>query len=139
MRLAMITLCALTATACAMTPAPVADLGPPPKDGTGLPSGECFRSADIRNHTIADRNTMLLSVNGRDIYRVTVGGGCLAGALSTDPIITRQPPGYPIICKPIDLDLGVARTGGFESRCIVQSIVKLTPEQAAALPPKLRP
>ncbi|MEW5684666.1 MAG: DUF6491 family protein [Pseudomonadota bacterium] len=141
MRLAMIALCGLTATACAMTPAPVADLGPPPADGAGLPNGQCFRSADIRNHTIADRDTMLLRVRMRDVYRVTVSTGCLAGALSTDPIITRQPPGAPIICRPIDMDLGLARVGGggFETRCIVRSIVKLTPEQAAALPPKLRP
>ena len=143
MRLAMIALCGLTATACAMTPgpAPVTNLGPPPADGAGLPSGQCFRSADIRNHTVVDRDTMLLRVNNRDVYRVMVSTGCLAGAMSSDPIITRQPPGAPIICKPIDMDLGVARTGGggFEARCIVRSIDKLTPEQVAALPPKLKP
>lgn len=139
MRLAMIFTCGLAASACAMTPTPVANLGPPPPDGAGLHSGQCFRSSDIRNHTVADRDTMLLRVNNRDTYRVTVGSGCLAGALSTDPIITRQPPGSPIICKPIDLDLGVARIGGIETRCIVRSIVKLTPEQVAALPSKLQP
>src|SRR5687768_13833074 len=98
----MIGLGGLTVAACAMTPAPTANLGPPPADGAGLPSGQCFRSSDIRNHTIADRNTLLLDVNNRDTYRVTVASGCLAGATSTDPIITRQPPGSSIICKPID-------------------------------------
>lgn len=139
MRRAMIAICGLTAAACAMTPRPVANLGPPPPDGAGLPSGQCFRSSDIRNHTIADRNTMLLRVQGRDVYRVTVSTGCLAGALSSDPIITRQPPGSAIICRPIDLDLGLARAGGFQTRCIVNSIARLTPEQVGALPPKLRP
>ena len=141
MRRTMIALGGLMVAACAMTPAPMANLGPAPVDGTGLPSGQCFRSADIRNHTIADRSTLLLDVSGRETYRVTVSPGCLAGATSSDPIITRQPPGSSIICKPIDLDLGIARTGAgsFESRCIVRSIVKLTPEQIAALPPKLKP
>ena len=36
------------------------------------------------------------------------------------------------------MDLGIAKSG-FESRCIVQSIVKMTPEQVAALPRKLKP
>ncbi len=138
MRLAMILLGAATVSACAMTPAPRANLGPGPADGAGLPTGQCFRSADIRNHTIADRDTLLIDVNGRDTYRVTVSSGCLAGAIPSDPIVTRQPPGSPIICKPIDLDIGILR-GGVESRCIVRSIAKLTPEQVAALPPKLKP
>ncbi len=138
MRLAMILLGAATVSACAMTPAPRADLGPAPADGAGLPTGQCFRSADIRNHTIADRDTLLIDVNGRDTYRITVSSGCLAGAIPSDPIVTRQPPGSPIICRPIDMDIGILR-GGVESRCIVRSIVKLTPEQVAALPPKLKP
>ncbi|MBW8811913.1 MAG: hypothetical protein JF588_00685 [Caulobacterales bacterium] len=111
---------------------------PPPPPGTGLPSGQCIRSHDIRNHVIADDRTLLLSVNGRDTYRVTVDGNCLAGAWDTDPIVTREPPGASIICKPIDMDLGIHRNG-FTSRCIVDSIVKLTPQEVAALPKKKRP
>ena len=113
-------------------------LPPPPPDGTGLPKGQCIRSHDIKNHTVADRNTMLINVNNRATYRVTVSAACLGGAVSSDPIITREPPGRNFICRPIDMDVSVV-TGGFDSPCIVRSIVKMTPEEVAALPKKLRP
>ena len=113
-------------------------LGAAPERGTGLPSGQCLRSRDIRNHTIADRNTLLIKGGDKQTYRVTMADGCLAGANESDPIITRNPPGADRICKPIDMDIGIAR-GGFETRCIVDSIVRLSPEQVAMLPKKLRP
>lgn len=115
-----------------------ADLGPPPPAGAHLASGQCFRSQDIRNHTYADDRTLLLNVRDHSVYRVTMSGACLAGTMPSDPIITRSPPGSQIICRPLDLDIGVGRSG-FETRCIVDSIVKLTPEQVAALPKKLKP
>lgn len=139
MRLAIIALAATAAAGSALAMAAKdSPLGPPPAKGTGLPPGQCIRSHDIRNHTIADRSTLLLSGRDKSTYRVTVTGNCLAGATSSDPIITRNPPGSDIICKPIDMDIGISRSG-FESQCLVQSIVKLTPEQVAALPKKLRP
>ena len=39
----------------------------------------------------------------------------------------------------IDLDISIARAGGFPSRCIVDSIVKMAPEEVAALPRRVRP
>ena len=68
-------------------------LGAAPERGTGLPSGQCLRSRDIRNHTIADRNTLLIKGGDKQTYRVTMADGCLAGANESDPIITRNPPG----------------------------------------------
>lgn len=115
-----------------------ADLGPAPAAGTGLPSGQCFRTQDIRNHTVAGDRTLLLKVRNDEYYRVTMAGSCLAGAIQSDPIVTRQPPGSPIVCKPIDLDIGISRNG-FETRCIVESIVPMTPAEVAALPPRLKP
>lgn len=129
---------AIAAGGAAIAAKPKADLGPAPPSGTGLPSGQCFRSTDIRNHTIADRHTLLIDVNNRATYRLTMRGACLAGALSTDPIITRSPPGSTFICKPIDLDLSISASG-INSPCLVDSIVKLTPDQVAALPKKLKP
>jgi len=140
MKLAIISLAALAAfgatAAFAAKPSPLATPAPP--SGAGLPTGQCFRSSDIRNHTIADRDTLLLSVNGKETYRVTMKGGCLAGAISSDPIITRNPPGSPIICKPIDMDIAIGRNG-FASHCIVDSIAKMSPDEVAALPKKLKP
>ena len=130
---------AVTATGAATeTPSP---LGASPAKGTGLPQGQCFRSRDIRNHTVLDRDTMLISTTDRKaVYRVTMAGGCLAGALSSDPIVTRNPPGSDIICKPIDMDIAIMQGGGgFKSQCIVESIVKLSPEQVAAIPRRSKP
>ena len=144
MRLAIMTLAATTiaivggaAAIAAKEPRP-SPLSPPPPAGTGLPSGQCIRSHDIRNHTIADRNTVLIAVQHNKTYRVTVDGACLGGAISSDPIVTRQPPGSSIICKPIDMDLAISKHG-FPSQCIVHSIVMLSPTEVAALPKRLRP
>ena len=137
MRLVIIALAA-TAVSSPVLAAKPSPLGPPPASGTGLPTGQCIRSSEIRNHTIADKNTMLIDVNGKATYRVTMSGGCLAGAISSDPIITRNPPGSSIICRPIDMDVAISK-GGFASQCIVDSIVKMTPEEVAALPRKLKP
>ena len=139
MKPAIITLAALAAaTATVALAARPSPLPPAPPSGTGLPTGQCIRSHDIRNHTVADDRTLLIDVNGRATYRVTMSGACLAGSLTNDPIVTRQPPGTEIICKPIDLDVGIIKAG-FETRCIVDSIVKMTPAEVAALPRRLKP
>ena len=140
MKLAIITLAAGAAalSTLAIAAAPPSPLPPAPPPGTGLPSGQCIRSHDIRNHTIADNRTLLINYAGKATYRVTMSGACLAGAISSDPIITREPPGTSIICKPIDMHVGIVKAG-FESRCIVDSIVKMSPEEVAALPKRLKP
>jgi len=140
MKLAIITVAVMAAAAStaalAAKPSPLATPAPP--SGAGLPNGQCFRSMDIRNHTYADDKTLLLDVGGKSTYRVTMSGACLAGAMPSDPIITRSPPGSAIICKPIDMDVAVSRSG-FPSHCIVDSIVKMSPEEVGALPKKLKP
>ena len=139
MKVSIIALAATVATLSTVAiAAKVSPLGDAPARGTGLPVGQCLRSHDIRSHTVLDRNTLLISGSDRSTYRVTMKGGCLAGASSSDPIITRNPPGSDFICKPIDMDIGIDKSG-FETRCIVDSIVKLAPEQVALLPKKLRP
>lgn len=119
---------ALAASAVLATPAFAAD----------LPAKQCFRSQEIRNHTIETRSTLLVNVRGKEVYRVAMKGSCLAGATSSDPIIMRSPPGAPLICKPIDLDIAISK-GGFASPCLVDSITRLSPEEVAALPKKLKP
>lgn len=144
MKLAIIALAASAAVLSAVavsTAAPTAPsvLSAAPPSGARLPSGQCIRSREIRNHTIADARTMLLDVGGKATYRVTMRGACLAGSISSDPIITRNPPGQDVICRPIDMDLAISKGGNFESRCIVDSIVRMRPDEVAALPRKLRP
>jgi hypothetical protein len=102
-------------------------------------AADCFRTGQISNHTIVDKSTALINVDGRSVYRIGVSGSCFAGATSSDPLVIRNPPGSTTVCKPIDLDLGVKVAGGPTNRCIVNSITKLTPEEVAVLPRKLRP
>ena len=131
MRLVIIALAALAASGSTVAVAA--------KDApAGAPARQCFRQHDIRNHTVADSRTLLVDYNGKATYRVTMAGACLAGAVSSDPIITRQPPGQSLICKPIDMDVSISK-GGFVTPCIVQSVVKLEPGEVAALPRRLKP
>jgi len=123
----------LSSAVIAAQPSPLA---PPPPSGTGLSNGQCILSRDIRNHTIADDHNLLFDVNGQ-VYRMTVSNNCLAAAVDSDPLLIRQQ-GSIRICKPIDLDVSIAK-GAAPSPCIVDSISRLTPEQVAALPKKLKP
>ncbi|MCR5874611.1 DUF6491 family protein [Phenylobacterium sp. J426] len=122
----------------AYPPAEPAPVLPPPPAGASLSGADCFRTMDIRNHTVVNNQTLMVRVNRGEVYRVTMAGSCLAGSISSDPLIIRQPPGSAIVCKPIDLDIGIAR-GGVESRCIVESIVRASPAEVEALPRRLRP
>ncbi len=101
-------------------------------------AGGCFRSRDIRNHTVADNRTMYIDVPPRGVYRVTMRGSCLAGAVTSDPLVMVSPPGRENICRPIDMDVAISK-GGFPSPCIVDAITPLTREEVAALPKKHRP
>ena len=110
-------------------------LGPPPPAGTGLAKDRCIVDRDLGNHSVVDQNTLLWNAVGRSggVYRVTMRNGCLRSAVSSDPIEVRQVGGGRI-CAPKDLRI-VARSG----LCDIASIVKLTPEEAAAVPKRLRP
>lgn len=106
---------------------------------TGLPAqaATCFRMHDVQGHSVVDNHTLYVSVNRREVYRITTSNNCLAAKTRSDPLITRSS-GSDMICKPIDLDLKIGGSGGV-SACIVSAIDKLTPAEVAAIPKKLRP
>ncbi len=122
----------------ALAQAPAASEAARPATATAA-SVPCFRMGDIRNHRIADRNTIYLKVGFKDVYKLTAQGSCGAGALPDETLIMSTPGGIDRICRPIDLDLKVRSSGGFVSPCIIREITRLTPEQIAALPKKARP
>lgn len=139
MKLALTALAAAGAALAACAPYEPAPGAPGVDAAASAPAaGQCFRVQDMRNHTIGDNRTLYVDMLGGDTYRITMKGSCLVGAISSDAIVTRQPPGSSIVCKPIDLDLSMHRDG-FTVPCIVDSIAKMTPEEVAALPPRLRP
>jgi hypothetical protein len=118
--------------AVAATPNP---LGPPPAVGTALPADQCLLTHEIGRHSVVDQHTLLIEGFGRSrgTYRLTMGNGCLRSAISSDPIGLHQV-GRGKICKPKDVDI-TARS----RHCVIDSIVKLAPDQIAALPRKLKP
>ena len=94
----------------------------------------CFRTSEMRNHTIGDNKTLYFDVGGRSVYRAQMSNGCFAGASSSDPIVLQDRAGSGRICSAIELD--VSSNG---NRCIVSSLARLTPEEVAALPRKMKP
>lgn len=133
MKLAVIALALAGAAAVA---APLeSPLGPPPASGAALPDDQCLLTHEVGRHSVAGPNTLLVEGFGRSegVYRITMANSCLRGAVSSDPIGLRQT-GRGKICKPKDVDLR-ARGG----HCVIDSIVKLSPAEAAALPRKLKP
>ena len=100
----------------------------------------CFRVSQIDNHTKGDNQTLYLSVrNKKEFYRLDMSGSCLAGVSSVDPLVLTPTAGTDLICRPLDLDLKVRMGGGGLTPCIIKNITRLTPEQVAALPPKVKP
>jgi hypothetical protein len=113
------------------------------------PSGRdsCFRTTDIRSHRAADSRTLFVRLTNREVFRIDMAGACLSGAGPSDPLVIRSRPGSTLACRPIDLDISVARGVGTTSSlrsaartpCIVQSMTRLTPDEVAALPARSRP
>ena len=116
-------LAVLTAAGLAACAAPASPL--PATDAVALSGGACFRSADIRAHRYADGKTMYLSVRGEGVYRIGMRNNCLTGATSSDPIVTRQPPGAgdaldPALAESTGEAAEALRTAGRQGR---QSVV----------------
>jgi len=129
-----VTLLALSVAAAgtvAVASAPV--LGPPPPAGTALPKGQCLATRDLGRHTVVGKNTLLIRSFGRasGVYRFTMTNGCLKSAISSDPIRLQDDGSF---CGPADISL-FARGG----QCAVQSVVKLSEAEVAALPRGARP
>lgn len=122
-------------TAALMAVAAPASAQPAPKAET--PRAPCFRLSDLGGHRIAAPDTLYYSVRRKEVYKFTFSGSCLAGVTNSDPLILEPLGASSQICKPLDLNLGVG--GPVSRRCIIKSIERLTPEQAAALPKKLKP
>jgi hypothetical protein len=102
---------------------------------------QCFRTQDIGNHTVGDSQTLYLNVGGKSVYRVGMRNSCLNGISSSDPIELSASGGSGSICGPEDLNVRatLAGGGGLSTRCVIDSLAKLTPAEAAALPKGAKP
>jgi hypothetical protein len=84
-------------------------------------------------------NILYLRVNLRDIYRVDLSAGAQQLMWAGSYHLVNRVQGSDSVCGPLDLQLAVSDGHGYFQPLIAKSMVKLTPEEAAALPPKLRP
>ena len=97
---------------------------------------QCFYMNNIQNSRAADDHTVYIRVGAQDIYRMDMQYPCTD--LQNSKLIVRSVSGSGQICKAIDVDLK-AGDQGFRSACVVRSITKLTADEAAALPSKVKP
>lgn len=137
MSLALKSFTVLAAAAMVVTTAPLAAQAAPAATPAAS-ANSCFYVRDWQGSTAPSDDTLLLRVNGRDVYKVDVGSGAkqLDGPGAYLISVTR---GAPTVCKAIDLDLVIASTGGFRTPLIAKSIVKLTPAEIAAIPKRYQP
>jgi hypothetical protein len=102
-------------------------------------AGKCFDVKDIKGHAIADDRTLYLNVGGQSVYRVAMSNNCLGGMGANDPVTVKER-SAPKICEAADLDVHAeVNGGGLSSRCVIDTLTRLTPAQASALPAKLKP
>lgn len=110
---------------------------PPALAKPGKAPRQCFRSRDWESWRAADAKTLYVRVHGREVWRMKLLA--CPSILSPGARIVNVVRGTDMVCRPIDLDLRVAETGGFSTPCLVKSLRPLTPDEVAALPRKQRP
>lgn len=99
----------------------------------------CFHSNQIDNWKAADAKTIYLRIIGGRIYRLDLGGTCHTITRPGAFLVTKLR-GSSFICRAIDWDLRATTSWrDVPEHCIVKSMTELTPEEAAALPRKVRP
>ena len=99
---------------------------------------QCFFTRDIQNILAPDDHTIYLRVRNNAIYRIDTVSECPELPFNDGRISLQTTPGSSTVCHAIDLDLRVFNHG-VSTPCLIKSLHKLTPEEAAALPKKDRP
>jgi hypothetical protein len=108
------------------------------KDAAPAPARTCFSLSDWSGWSAPDKDTLLMRVRNRDVYRVDLSHGT-SQLTSPGVHIVSIVRGSDQVCRPIDLDLRVADSMGFAMPIMAKSITRLTTEEIAALPKRDRP
>jgi hypothetical protein len=102
------------------------------------PEHSCFFISQWQGWKSPSPNILYLKVNLHDVYQVDLSAGS-SELQWPDVHLVSKVRGSNSVCDALDLDLSVSDGHGFYEPLIAKSIVKLTPEQIAAIPPKYRP
>ena len=100
-------------------------------------SAPCFYITAWRGWSSPSPTVLLLKVNS-DVYRVDLSVGS-ANLSSPAMHLVSKVRNSSSICSPLDLNLALATQDGVLEPLVAKAITKLTPEEAAAIPPKFRP
>jgi len=99
-------------------------------------SSPCFFITEWQGWKADGPDTIYLRVNLRDIYRADLSAGSQELTWPGNYHLISRVEGSSSICTALDLQLAVSDGHGYYQPLIVRSLVKLTPEQVAALPRK---
>ena len=106
---------------------PVVEAGPAHAEGL------CLTLGLIDGQRVADDHTVYLR-QGRAVWRLGFANDCANAANET--LIFHPITNNGVVCHAIDLNVRVRATG---QSCIASSLVRLTDEEAAALPKRFQP
>jgi hypothetical protein len=98
----------------------------------------CFFITQWRGWKAPTPDVLYLGVNLHDVYKVQLAAPS-PELQWPDVHLVSISRGSSTICDVLDLDLKVADGHGVRVALFPKSIVKLTPEEVAAIPPKMRP
>jgi hypothetical protein len=98
----------------------------------------CFFISQWRGWKAPNDHTLYLGVNFRDVYEVQLSAGS-STLQDPDAHLVSVTRGSDSVCSALDLQLAVAEPYGFKEPLIARSLVKLTPDEVAAIPRKYRP
>ena len=111
---------------------------PTAKDAAPKPARSCFYLSDWDGWSAPDKNTLLMRVRNRDVYRLELTHA--SGMLKSPGVhLVSVVRGADSVCAPLDLDLRVSDGFGMAIPIRAKTITKLTPEEIAAIPKKDRP
>jgi hypothetical protein len=94
----------------------------------------CFRVGNIQNSKMDGPRTLYVRADGGRTYRIEFAADCNTAAAYS--LVLHPVSNGDQICHAIELNVRVRDTGEF---CEPQTLSRLTPEEAAALPAKVRP
>jgi len=115
--------------------APIASAQPQQPNG----GSACFFSRDFQGWRSPDPSTILIRVGVNRFYRLDLSAPCPTLEFPSTHLVSVFH-GSDTICAPIDWDLRVSQyPQGITEQCIVKSMTRLTPDQVASIPSKLRP
>jgi hypothetical protein len=116
---------------------PAEPTAPAPSARTGAPS--CFFANQFDNWRAQDASTIFVRINTNRFYKLEMSGTCPA-LLWPNAHLIMDIRGSNTICTPLDWQLKVSSgIHDIPMPCIVKTMTPLTPEQAAAIPPKFKP